>query len=179
MEKTSNSLGAIYEKEAYAGLIKRVVIVVVDMIVLILSEFLVIYASDNFIYNWDAFYWFNFFASLFLTLSYLAILKRSRIGTVGYMITGVKIVDIKGRRPSILRMLLRTMLLIIGPFELVFDIIWLTSEKTKQTLRDKYVGTYVVNKSSSPKAYGKLRHVILDVMGWNLRFLEVEDSEVL
>jgi hypothetical protein len=38
MEKTSNSLGAIYEKEAYAGLIKRVVIAVVDMIVLILAE---------------------------------------------------------------------------------------------------------------------------------------------
>ncbi len=73
-------------------------------------------------------------------------------------------------------MILRAFLLLIGPFELITDIIWLTSETTKQTLRDKYVGTYVVNKNSLPVGKSKLQNVTLGFMGATLMYREIKES---
>lgn len=70
------------------------------------------------------------------------------------------------------------MLLLLGPFELFIDIIWLTSEATKQTLRDKYVGTYVINQNAVPIRKGKLQNVSLEFMGWNLMCREVQESQI-
>lgn len=103
-------------------------------------------------------------------------MKRSKIRTIGYILTGVKIVNLKGEKPSIFKMILRASLLVIGPFELIIDIIWLTSEVTKQTLRDKYVGTYVVNLNAIPIGKGRLQNVTLGVMGWNLMYKEVKED---
>jgi uncharacterized RDD family membrane protein YckC len=178
MDESTGSLGAIYEKTAYAGFTKRVIIAMVDLFVLMLVELLVLYFSGHLIYSESYYFRFNSVAFVFLSILYLAIIKRSKFGTVGYMLTGVKIVDLKGQRPSIFKMTLRTSLLLIGPFELIFDILWLTSEATRQTLRDKYVGTYVVRKEATPRLYGKLRNVTLGVMGWSLMYREVEEGKV-
>ena len=178
MNESSRSLGAIYDKTAYAGFIKRVVIAIVDLIVLLLAELLVLYSSGHLIPSENFHLQINFAAFVFLSVLYLAIIKRSRYGTVGYMMTGVKIVDLKGQKPSMYTMVLRTALLLVGPFELFFDILWLTTEATKQTLRDKYVGTYVVSREATPRDFGKLRYVTLGVMGWSLMYREVEEGKI-
>ena len=66
----------------------------------------------------------------------------------------------------------------IGPFELIFDIIWLTQEQTKQTLRDKYVGTYVINKNAVPITNSIIQNVTLNVMGWSLVYDEVKEDHL-
>ncbi len=73
-------------------------------------------------------------------------------------------------------MILRVLLLTLGPFELLFDIIWLTSEATRQTLRDKFIGTYVVNRNAAPIGKARLQNVTLGVMGWNLMYQEIKES---
>jgi len=55
-----------------------------------------------------------------------------------------------------MKMTFRFALLAIGPFELLTDLLWLTGEETKQTLRDKFVGTYVVKKTAIPIGEAKL-----------------------
>ena len=104
---------------------------------------------------------------------YLAVIKSSNFRTIGYNLFGIKVVDLLGNSPNWSTMLIRFLLIFIGPFTFIIDILWLTGEQTKQTLRDKYAGTYVVKNTSIPKGTGLLRTVSLHFMGWNLSFKEV------
>jgi uncharacterized RDD family membrane protein YckC len=178
MNNCEENFGVIYRKKEYAGFLKRVVISLVDIIIISVVSACCLYITDFIFYSEDTYYNFNFFFTLAFCIFYLAILKRSKIRTVGYIITRVKIVDLKGQKPSIFKMILRVLLLFLGPFELFFDIIWLTSEATKQTLRDKYVGTYVINQHAVPIRKGKLQNVSLGFMGWNLMYREVQESQI-
>jgi hypothetical protein len=38
----------------------------------------------------------------------------------------------------------------VGPLNFVFDLLWLTSDANKQTLRDKLTRTYVVDRNAVP-----------------------------
>ncbi len=178
MVDSKENIGVYYEKDEYAGFLKRIVIAVIDIVIILLFSAVCLFVSNYFIYSENGYFNFNFFFILFLSILYLAILKRSKYRTVGYILTGVKIVDLKGKQPSIFRMILRVFLLLIGPMELVIDIIWLTSETTRQTLRDKYVGTYVVNQRAVPVGKGKLQRVTVGVMGCNLMCKEVNGSNI-
>lgn len=170
--------GVYYNTDDYAGFVKRVIIAFVDLIVILAITALILYLSNFFIHNEETYIEYNFISFILVSVVYLAFLKRSRYRTIGYILTGVKIVNLKGETPSIFKMMLRVGLLLIGPFELIIDIIWLTSEATKQTLRDKYVGTYVVKDSAMPEGSGKLQNVTLGVMGWNLTYQEVKEIEI-
>jgi uncharacterized RDD family membrane protein YckC len=171
-----NDFGVYYKKDDYAGFLKRVVIAIVDLIVLLIAAALSLFVTDYFVHDMNSYLKINFFIVIILSLLYLAILKRTQKGTIGYILTGVKIVNLKGEKPSIFKMVLRASLLVLGPFELVIDIMWLTSEATKQTLRDKYVGTYVVNKAAQPIGKSKLQNASLGVMGWNLLYREIKED---
>lgn len=178
MNKIDDNFGVVYEKKAYAGFYKRVIIALVDLIVIAAISSFCLYITDFIFYYEDSYYKFNFVFILVLSIFYLAILKRSKYRTVGYILTSVKIVDLKGERPSIFKMILRVLLFLLGPFELFIDIIWLTSEATKQTLRDKYIGTYVIAQDAVPVKKGKLQNVSLGFMGWNLMYREVQESQI-
>jgi hypothetical protein len=56
--------------------------------------------------------------------------------------------------------------------------IWLTSEVTRQTLRDKYVGTYVVRRDAVPVGRDRLQEVMLGVMGRHLTYWEVKTRRI-
>jgi hypothetical protein len=71
-------------------------------------------------------------------------------------------------------MLTRFLLLGFSPFAFIVDLLWLTGEHTKQTLRDKYVGTYVVNNMSFPQGNVPLKKVVLNFLGWNMIYKEIE-----
>lgn len=178
MSGYSENTGVYYNRSDYASFTKRVIIAFVDLIVILLISVLILYISNFFINNVETYLDFNFSSFILVSVIYLAFLKRSKYRTLGYIITGVKIVNLKGEKPSIFRMILRVGLLMVGPFELVIDIIWLTSEMTRQTLRDKYVGTYVINQNANPEGYVKLQNVSLGVMGWNLSYREIKECNI-
>lgn len=178
MSDLQENIGVVFDADDYAGFAKRVVIAAIDLILILLVSAAFYFVSDYIIYDYETLIKSNFFFILLFSLWYLALLKRSKFRTFGYIITGVKIVDLKGQKPSILKMILRVLLLFIGPFELIIDIIWLTSEKTKQTLRDKYVGTYVVAKNALPVGTSKLQTVSLGFMGWNMMYREIKESAI-
>ncbi|MEJ2156269.1 MAG: RDD family protein [Desulfobacteraceae bacterium] len=178
MKNREENIGVIYEKKDYAGFLKRVVIAMIDIVVIAAVSACGSYFVDSFFSFEETHHKFNFIFIVAFSITYLAILKRSKFRTVGYLLARVKIVDLKGERPSVFKMILRELLILLGPFELFTDIVWLTSEATKQTLRDKYVGTYVIRQNAIPVGKGRLQNVSLGFMGWNLVYREVQESQI-
>jgi uncharacterized RDD family membrane protein YckC len=165
--------GVYYDVRDYAGLFRRVIIMCADIFVLLL--FWIVLAAIWFIIYPErehlpiASFWVGL-ASAYL---YLTIIKSS-VGTLGYLITGVRIVDLSGKRPSMFKMTVRFLWLFVLPFSLILDIIWLTGEQTRQTLRDRSVGTYVVRKKAVPVGAGPQQIQILSLLGLCLWLREVK-----
>jgi uncharacterized RDD family membrane protein YckC len=105
---------------------------------------------------------------------YLTVLKRTDFGTLGYWLTGVKIVNLKGKRPSLWQMTFRFIMLILGPFNFIVDVLWLGGDEHRQTLRDKVVGTYVVKDEAIPLGEGEQTLVPYFFLTWCLMFREVK-----
>src|SRR5262245_65115826 len=104
-EPATNELGDYYQPGDYAGLFRRLVIIVVDLATLA-GAFLAVSVIDSAVsreesrgissaavYSWLAF-----------AYVYFVFLEASPIGTLGFLLTGVKIVTLEGRRPSFIRM---------------------------------------------------------------------------
>jgi uncharacterized RDD family membrane protein YckC len=166
--------GVYYARDDYAGLLARFVIVAVDLgviIVLGVMQFKVceMLAQDE-----------KVFALGFLgswattTVVYLVFIEASSLRTLGFNLTGMKIVNLRGERPSFWRMGFRQMLWVLGPFHPVVDLLWLSGDPNRQTLRDKLAGTYVVRVRAVPCGHGivRLRHYFL--LGLSVLFPEVQ-----
>ncbi len=167
--------GVYYRTEDYAGLIRRVLIALVDAAV-IFACWMLLSTVWWFVFEEES----TFMQASLITLPLLAYLYLSLIkrmwGTLGYWTTGVRIVDMFGQRPSIVRMTGRFLWLTFHPISIFLDLIWLTGEETRQTLRDKMVGTYVIRKQAQPIGTGDYGIKILSLGGLCLRVREVKVS---
>lgn len=153
----SNSLGegVYFLRDAYAGMGRRFVIIVIDLAVLIVVGILLIACSSSFPANVESERYFGYLWFAF-AYRYLVILEASPIGTLGFLITGVKILNLKGERPSILRMTFRLVLWVLGPFNVLINLIWLGGDYARQTVSDKCAGTIVVRRNSVPTEHGPI-----------------------
>ncbi len=109
---------------------------------------------------------------------YLAFIKRTSFGGLGYWAVGAELVDIKGGRPSILKTVLRSLFFVFGPFNILIDYLWLYDDQNKQALRDKIVGTYVVRKNAKPCGNGPIYYSKYFIFGWLIMFSEVKRSAI-
>jgi len=140
-----------FDKKDYAGPIRRAIILGIDIVALIGLSFAVtaglFFCRPPGTVDLPA-------STLPLVLLagyiYLTLVQRSRIGTLGYLLTGVRIVDIEGRRPSLLRMTVRLVPLLPAPWSLLFDLGWMLDDPRRQTLRDKWAGTFVIRRKARP-----------------------------
>lgn len=169
--------GVLYANSDYAGLFRRFIIVTVDGGVILAAWsllvwlwYIVIDPTGN-SYDLCVGSWFVF---IYL---YLVVLKPSPVRTVGFWITGVRIVDYRGHSPSILRMTFRVFLWLLGPLNPIVDFFWLGGDRHRQTLRDKIAGTYVIKCCASPVSSGRRRATYFNLMGWNLIFWEIQAAK--
>jgi len=107
---------------------------------------------------------------------YLTVLKRSRIRTLGYILMGVRIVDIRGGRPSLLQMTVRMVPLLPVPWSFLFDLGWILDEPQRQTLRDKWAGTFVVGRKAKPIGTAPILYKRIGFAGLFLIFPEVDHA---
>lgn len=163
--------GVFYADKDYAGIPRRLLILAIDFIVLACIAFIILILPVSL--ESETILSFKLLGILLISYYYLAILKRSERGTLGYHLTGVRIVDLEGKRPSIWKMTFRFLLLVFGPFNFILDVFWLGGDKDKQTLRDKVVGTYVINRQADPVGDGAQKYVQYSLMTYNLLFREV------
>jgi uncharacterized RDD family membrane protein YckC len=182
-----NELVIYFNKNDYASMFKRTLVILIDLFIVgivgyILSSAWTFWADSPDFELISEFGWMS--AALFspvyfwtLTLMaylYLAILKRSRFGTIGYRILKLKIIDAKGNQPSLLRMSWRFLLLAFGPLNLLIDFLWLGGDNFRQTLRDKMAGTYVVSSDAKPAGNGTLVFERHNLLGLSMIFAEIK-----
>jgi uncharacterized RDD family membrane protein YckC len=163
-------LGVFYDVHDYAGILRRLAIVVVDFVILVLAYLLmaVVAAFSDFVNQ------HMLVLYLALCYPYLAVLKTTRWGTVGYLVTGVRLVDLRGNRVRLWRATFRFLFLVFGPLNLLFDIIWLGGDPNRQSIRDKFAATYVIRKRAAPAGQGAIRYMTFFMGGSTLMFQEVE-----
>ena len=164
--------GVYYDPSAYAGLGRRLLILLIDMIGFILLYALLLIAF-TYLPESDIAAHAMSISCIVLSILYFAILKRTSIGTLGYIITGVRIVDLTGHQPSIGRMLYRTLFMLIGPLNLFLDLFWVGNDREKQSLRDKFAGTYVIRKNAPISGRGQIAFSTYTCFGYSFIFKEV------
>lgn len=167
----------LYAEGEYASLLHRFAIVIIDGAVIVLVWIILASMSRG---TFDHFGRINqtlVLSCFAFAYMYLAILKPSRLRTLGYRIVGVRIVDHSGKPPSIVRMTFRVLLWSLGPFNPVVDLLWLGGDRHRQTLRDKIAGTYVITHDASPIGRGNRKAAYYNLMGATLVLWEIHSDE--
>jgi uncharacterized RDD family membrane protein YckC len=171
-EKRDHPAGVYYALKDYAGLGRRLFVLAIDGLVVYIG----------YLVSWMAFGWgwlgdaglyawaLGFAAFCYL---YLAVLARSRFGTLGYTVASVQVVDLTGMRPSLACMSFRTAFAVLGPINALLDVIWLGGDSHRQALRDKLAGTYIIRKGAAPGGEGPQAHVFIWFLGYGLMVREV------
>jgi uncharacterized RDD family membrane protein YckC len=165
-----------FDRRDYAGLVRRVVIVCIDFVATVVLSF---GALIGIWYVWPILYPGSarppevMWAVPTVAYLYLTMLQRSRIRTLGYIVTGVRIVGIEGKRPSLLQMTVRLIPLMPVPWSLLFDLGWMVDDPRKQTLRDKWAGTFVVRRKAQPIGTAPVRYKRIGFSGVFLIFPEI------
>ena len=155
--------GVVYADGDYAGFFRRFAIIGVDLAVLAgLWGLLSAFEMSRTV----------FYVGAGLTWAYLTLLETT-LGTLGFWLTGTRIVTLEGKRPGVFRMTFRLLLWIFGPINAFVDFFWLAGDAYKQTLRDKFAGTLVVRKAATPVGTGDIRLNRYQFLGFSLVFYEV------
>ena len=175
---TDNSLGDAdyYDPKDYVGIGKRMLVMFVDAFVIFVLGIilwlpcLLLIMSGNLESDPSGLFWLIYLALVWI---YLAPIKRSTFGTIGYKLLGIKLVAAKGGRPSLISMTMRMMMWMFGPFNFVLDLLWLGADSENQSLRDCYLGTYLVNRNAIPSGRAPLHLTRYTAMGFALAYPRV------
>ena len=173
-----NSLGDAnyYELKDYAGFGKRLIVMLFDAIVIIVIgnilwlPFLALILAEVIRFDPSGLFWLSFLAVIWV---YLGPVKRSEFGTIGYRLLGIKLVLAKGGRPSLISMTIRMMMWMFGPFNLVLDLLWLGADTESQSLRDCYLGTYLIHRNAVPIGRAPVHLTRYNAMGFALAYPRV------
>lgn len=173
-----NSLGEAdyYDQNVYAGFGTRLIVMLIDSIVIVLLAivswvpFLVLIMTEVIQTDPSGYYWLTLLAAIWL---YLAPIKRSDFGTLGYRLFGIKLVSAKGGRPSLMNMTMRMMMWMFGPFNIVLDLLWLGADTESQSLRDCYLGTYLIKRNATPIGRAPVHLTRYNAMGFALAYPRV------
>jgi len=165
--------GVYFATADYATFWQRTLILGIDGVIVLVAFVLLVPlelpphpAAEKWLFVW-----------LGLTVLYLVV-AEAFIGTLGFLVTGMRIVNLRGERPSVWRMLFRLGLWLVGgPFHPLLDLCFLAGDPHRQTVRDKLAGTYVVHWDATPVGTGKIRAAQLMILCWSLYCQEVRRAK--
>ncbi|MBF0197815.1 MAG: RDD family protein [Planctomycetes bacterium] len=179
MSKSDFGIGVYYDTDDYAGFFRRLIIICVDLFVFcsLISFGLIL---DEVLYDSFESYYEEYctFGALILTYIYLTVIKISRFGTFGLALTNCKIVSIYGKKPSMYNMSFRFLFLFLGPVNLIIDLMWLTLNPEKRTVRDCYSQTYVIRKNSKHIGESPVHLCRIHVLGAMLMYPTVSKNHI-
>jgi uncharacterized RDD family membrane protein YckC len=172
---TSLGNGVYYAPNDYVGIGRRVIAFFVDgfVLTLILSIFLLIWI----IVGGGPPLLFTALVML-LTWLYIVFCKRSPLRTLGYRLAGCRLVNLQGQRPSLFALTLRSLLWMFGPFNFLLDLIWCGIDEDRQTLRDRFAETCLINDGAAPIGTGEIHLTYFDIGTFNLFYPRVVHPKV-
>ncbi|MBU8934142.1 MAG: RDD family protein [candidate division Zixibacteria bacterium] len=103
---------------------------------------------------------------------YLGPLHASQLGTIGYLLTGYKLVDYRGERPALWRSFVRGCTILVLGFEAITDITCSNCRHTRQIFWDRIAETVVVRKGAQPEGCAELVTYLEFVASLNWEFRE-------
>jgi len=168
-DKHDSSLGTgvFFAKDDYAGIIRRIFILVIDLIAILVGYVVLAVPYAIFFEVIDGPFVLLYFGFVW---AYSTVLKASPIRTVGFRLTGTRILNLRGERPSILQMTFRLLLWVMGPINLVYDLFWAGTDEDRQTLRDRFAGTCVVKNNAEPIGTGDIHLCYYTAMAMSLMY---------
>ncbi|HYC59874.1 MAG TPA: RDD family protein [Thermoanaerobaculia bacterium] len=161
-----------YHRADQIGVLRRLVIDVVDTTLALIVSIMWGLTVMAFLEDALAGLAFLIGCTMFWFL-YFVVLKGSRFGTLGYLITGARIVNLRGERPGYLALTGRLAFAMFGPANFIIDVLWISSDPGRQALRDKFAHTSVIRKNAVPAGTGRVIYPTYMVFGWTLMFAEV------
>jgi uncharacterized RDD family membrane protein YckC len=170
--------GVYYSRDDYAGFWRRLAVDFIDFIFLFVV--LVVMTIGTAIIlpgGGQAMAHVIFWSSIALGFVYLVLFKRSPLRTLGYLLWGVKIVNLQGERPSLWALTIRALFVFIGPLNMLVDLLWLTGDEHRQSLRDKWAHTYVIRNRAVPAGQGPIMWIRYTILGANFLFQEVRAAK--
>jgi uncharacterized RDD family membrane protein YckC len=150
----ATDVGVYYAENDVAGLVARLVALGVDVLLVALGWGVLSLAASLLELPQSA----ANVPAFVLAWGYLAWLKRSPMGTLGYRLCRLEVVDLSGERVSLATSTTRFLFLFWGPLNFLIDLIWLSHDANRQSLRDKIAGTYVVRRGSGPVGSGPISY---------------------
>ena len=171
--------GVFYAENDHAGFVRRLVVIAIDLSLLLLAGGALWYVLlaitwYGFDHDPNPMFWIAWPITAWI---YLAVIKPSSLRTIGYRVTGLKIVTIKGKRPSVFRMTFRMLLWLLGPFNLLIDLMWLGADTEQQSLRDCFCGTCVIRHNAEPIGKGPIHLACYTAMGMTPMYPRVVRSQ--
>ena len=164
--------GVVYKDEDYAGFIRRIFIMVLDLAIALLVIGIGFWL-DDLLHESSEYYdsSYCFYASLFVVYLYLTLLKSSRFGSIGQRLTNTKIETIYGKRPKQGRMTLRLLYWVLGPFNFLTDLVFMLAIKERRSIRDCFCNTIVVSRDAEAvDSHAPVRVTRIYALGLNLMY---------
>ena len=171
MVAAEDKLGVYYHRADSPGFLVRLLVDVIDFIAIMILAVIFQLGWLLLVPPGSGLNRFTTIILLGLWWIYLVPMKRSGFGTFGYAIFGVRVVNLKGEPPGLLRLTVRTLCFYV--FNPLFDLIFLAIDDNRQALRDRFSGTYVIRRSARPAGKGRFFHPILFFCLLSLIYREV------
>jgi uncharacterized RDD family membrane protein YckC len=162
--------GVYYRAEDYVGFSPRILILVVDTLVLVAIVCLVACVWGNMVGDYNGVFAGTIALAIWL---YVVPLKRSAFRTIGYRLTGAKLVTLTGQRPSLFMLTFRSLLWILGPCNILFDLIWCGVDDDRQTMRDRFTSMCLVRNRADPIGTGEVHLAYFNAFGYTLAYPHV------
>ncbi len=161
--------GALYLKSDYAGIVRRLLVMVIDFGVVVGAVWPLFSQPVNLPIEVPL--------SLLFVFLYLYLIEmKRRVGSIGNLATRTKLVSVNGGRPSVFSMITRCTFWFLSWFFCIIDIVWITGDDRKQMVRDKFTGIFVINCKAEPIAHGEVRYQNYMVGGFSFILKEVVET---
>ena len=169
--------GLYFRRDDYAGFWLRLLIDAIDLLVVGACCLVTVAVWTLFLPSFTL--GLRLPACTVFVVCYFVPLKRSKIRTVGYRIGRVRIVGLDGQPASYLSLATRLLFGALGPLNWLSDLIWLSGDRHRQAIRDKFAQTYVIKTQAEPAGRGKLLYHYYEIFGYNFLFREVETKKAV
>jgi len=156
--------GVYFAPTDYIGISRRIMILCVDTVMLFVLG-LALSSVWSHLFGDPQ----GFIGALAVTIwLYMVPLKRSSWRTLGYQLAGAKLVNLKGERPALWLLTLRSLLWIffLVPGNLLIDFLWCSIDDDRQSIRDRIANTCLVKNSATPIGVGEVHLAYYFVLGY-------------
>jgi uncharacterized RDD family membrane protein YckC len=177
MSASSPDQAVVFARTDHASFGIRFLAGTIDLLVSGTVWLLLLLGASRFLFNGNTSMWTIVVTGLVVWSLYSVMLKHMGSNTIGYLLLGLRVVSFSGARPKLWVIVVRSLLGLFSPVNLLIDGMWLSGDPQRQALRDRVVGTYIIKGAAKPIGQGVICYVAIFAMGISIFGAEVSPLE--